>query len=168
MAWRRLGDKPLSEPMMDSLLTHIYASLGLNELIWAQRYNNYMYRNISGHDSQDTYRDKEIWHVSSFYFTWTVDRKLQNINEYTVAPIRFNWMGRAGHPLINLPVSLHRCLAFQLSDLHIHRLFHSLLASPLWQGCATRLSMAFDNRWTFQSVSLVQISLQQGHSPSYI
>ena len=23
MAWRRLGDKPLSEPMMDSLLTHI-------------------------------------------------------------------------------------------------------------------------------------------------
>ena len=33
MAWRRLGDKPLSEPMMDSLPTHnIYASLGLNEL----------------------------------------------------------------------------------------------------------------------------------------
>ena len=26
------GDKPLSEPMMVSLLTHIYASLGLNEL----------------------------------------------------------------------------------------------------------------------------------------
>ena len=36
MAWRRAGDKPLSEPMMVSLLTHIcvriYASLGLNEL----------------------------------------------------------------------------------------------------------------------------------------
>ena len=32
MAWRRSGDKPLSEPMMVSLLTHIYASLGLNEL----------------------------------------------------------------------------------------------------------------------------------------
>ena len=30
MAWRRPGDKPLSEPMMVSLLTH-YASLGLNE-----------------------------------------------------------------------------------------------------------------------------------------
>ena len=28
MAWRRPGDKPLSEPMMESLLTHIYASLG--------------------------------------------------------------------------------------------------------------------------------------------
>ena len=25
MAWRRPGDKPLSEPMMVSLLTHIYA-----------------------------------------------------------------------------------------------------------------------------------------------
>ena len=33
MAWRRPGDKPLSEPMMVSLLTwRIYASLGLNEL----------------------------------------------------------------------------------------------------------------------------------------
>ena len=32
MAWRRPGDKPLSEPMMVSLLTHIYALLGLNEL----------------------------------------------------------------------------------------------------------------------------------------
>ena len=32
MAWRRSGDKPLSEQMMVRLLTHIYASLGLNEL----------------------------------------------------------------------------------------------------------------------------------------
>ena len=32
MAWRRPGDKPLSEPMMISLTTYIYASLGLNEL----------------------------------------------------------------------------------------------------------------------------------------
>ena len=33
MAWRLPGDKPLSEPMMASLLTHIYASLGLNGLM---------------------------------------------------------------------------------------------------------------------------------------
>ena len=32
MAWRRAGDRPLSEPMMARLPTHIYASLGLNEL----------------------------------------------------------------------------------------------------------------------------------------
>ena len=31
MAWRRLGDKPLYEPMLVSLLT--YASLGFNELM---------------------------------------------------------------------------------------------------------------------------------------
>ena len=31
MAWRRKSDKPLSEPMMVSLL-NIYTSLGLNEL----------------------------------------------------------------------------------------------------------------------------------------
>ena len=33
MAWCRPGDKPLSELMVVSLLTCIYASLGLNELI---------------------------------------------------------------------------------------------------------------------------------------
>ena len=32
MAWRRPSNKPLSEPMMVRLTTHIYASLGLNEL----------------------------------------------------------------------------------------------------------------------------------------
>ena len=32
MAWRRPGDKPLSEPMMARFTTNIYASLGLNEL----------------------------------------------------------------------------------------------------------------------------------------
>ena len=30
MAWRHSGDKPLSEPMMVSLPTHVYASLGLS------------------------------------------------------------------------------------------------------------------------------------------
>ena len=34
MAWRRSGDKPLSEPMMVSY-RRIYASLGLNELTTA-------------------------------------------------------------------------------------------------------------------------------------
>ena len=33
MAWRRPGHKPLSEPMVVSLLTHLYASLGLNDLM---------------------------------------------------------------------------------------------------------------------------------------
>ena len=32
MAWRRPGDKPLSEPMMVLVYWRIYASLGLNEL----------------------------------------------------------------------------------------------------------------------------------------
>ena len=32
MAWRRPDDKPISEPMMVGLPTHIYVSLGLNEL----------------------------------------------------------------------------------------------------------------------------------------
>ena len=44
MAWRRPGDKPLSEPMVVSLLMHIYASLCLNhvnELIF-ERWNKLM------------------------------------------------------------------------------------------------------------------------------
>ena len=32
MAWRRLGDNPLSEPIMD-IYRRIYASLGLNDII---------------------------------------------------------------------------------------------------------------------------------------
>ena len=43
MAWRRPGDKPLSEPMMVSLLTHIYTSLGLNELIYVRGTNTYVF-----------------------------------------------------------------------------------------------------------------------------
>ena len=35
MAWRRPGDKPLSETMMVNLLTHICFTLGLNELTTA-------------------------------------------------------------------------------------------------------------------------------------
>ena len=31
MAWHRPGDKPLFEPMIVSLLTHLYASLSPNE-----------------------------------------------------------------------------------------------------------------------------------------
>ena len=40
MAWRRPGDKPLSEPMMVSSLTHvyIYASLGFNKLTFLHTY----------------------------------------------------------------------------------------------------------------------------------
>ena len=33
MTWRRSGDKPLSKPMVVSLLTYLYGSLGLNESI---------------------------------------------------------------------------------------------------------------------------------------
>ena len=44
LAWCRSGKKPLSEPMIVSLLTHIYASLGLNELthwgLLTQKYVN--------------------------------------------------------------------------------------------------------------------------------
>ena len=34
MAWRRPGDKPLSEPMMISLLTHIWATQSIMPLWW--------------------------------------------------------------------------------------------------------------------------------------
>ena len=44
MAWRRSGDKPLSETTMVSLLTHIYESLGLNELM-------FNYQQVNGHCS---------------------------------------------------------------------------------------------------------------------
>ena len=49
MAWRRSGDKPLSEQIMVILL-HIFASLGLNELtLW---YNTGYARIIDHHMNQ--------------------------------------------------------------------------------------------------------------------
>ena len=46
MAWRRPGDKPLSEPMMVSLLTHICViALGLNQL--TLKHTDKMYTNLS-------------------------------------------------------------------------------------------------------------------------
>ena len=42
MAWHRPGDKPLSEPMMFSLLTYIYMSLGLNGLTHGQGTADYL------------------------------------------------------------------------------------------------------------------------------
>ena len=40
MALRRPGDKSLSEPMMVSLLMHIYASLGFNEIKCVKNWDN--------------------------------------------------------------------------------------------------------------------------------
>ena len=48
MAWRRPGDKALSEPMMVSVLTHIYASRGLNELKpWSKDPNTYSCKTLA-------------------------------------------------------------------------------------------------------------------------
>ena len=33
MAWRRPVDKPLFEPMLVNLVTHVYAPIGLNEFL---------------------------------------------------------------------------------------------------------------------------------------
>ena len=43
MGWGRPGDKPLSEPMMVSLLTHIYASPSLNESVMLFFYASFMH-----------------------------------------------------------------------------------------------------------------------------
>ena len=47
MAWHRPGDKPLSEQMMVSLPTHIYASLGHNKLTRLIR--SWIFHKSAGH-----------------------------------------------------------------------------------------------------------------------
>ena len=54
MAWCRPGDKPLSEAMMVSLLTHIYASLGLNELSWILRFTLKLFSNVHNNYNNGT------------------------------------------------------------------------------------------------------------------
>ena len=60
MAWHRPGNKPFSEPMMVNLLTHIYASLGLNEL------------NPINHQLVTTY-DCAMCHTSPYHWWWYDD-----------------------------------------------------------------------------------------------
>ena len=72
MAWRRPGDKPLSEPTLVSLLTHIYASLGLNELNetiskWIQKYLTFVTM-LNRQRQQKTGQNRE--HV--FFVIWVI------------------------------------------------------------------------------------------------
>ena len=48
MAWHQPDDKPLSEPMIASLLIHIYVSLGLNELITSLKQDGHIYSSLNG------------------------------------------------------------------------------------------------------------------------
>ena len=61
MAWRRPGDKPLSEAMMVSLLTHIF---GLSELIQVTTLviqYGYMFTNFtSGHLTEMAVHNKQL------------------------------------------------------------------------------------------------------------
>ena len=57
MAWRRPGDKPLSEPMVVSLPTHIYASLGLNELMGVMAHPT-----LTEQDHKMSFRSKDHKH----------------------------------------------------------------------------------------------------------
>ena len=72
MAWRRSGDKPLSEPMMISLPTHIYASLGLNELTH-QWINHHWFRQWLVAWPAPSHYLNQCWDIVN----WTLGNKLQ-------------------------------------------------------------------------------------------
>ena len=69
MAWRRSGDKPLSDPMMVSLPTHIiYASLGLNELtISCYHFKNIWWSDISYQHSSNGELIISVVHMGTMY-----------------------------------------------------------------------------------------------------
>ena len=77
MAWRRSGDKPLSEPMMISLLTLI----SVTRLQWVKWYG--IRRHIDGQ-----YQAKFIYRVSS---SWLVYHRHLLINIDTILSIRSYW-----------------------------------------------------------------------------
>ena len=51
IAWCRPGGKPLSEPMMVSLLTHIYASRGLNLMLYIARDSTWILNSLRAGDT---------------------------------------------------------------------------------------------------------------------
>ena len=66
MAWRRLGDKPLSEPMMVSLLTHI----SVNPPQWVKQWRcRLSCTNLSiwYHDSYHRYMIWYNWYILYYY-----------------------------------------------------------------------------------------------------
>ena len=71
MAWRRPGDKPLSEPMMVRLPTHV-ASLGLNELklikVFYERIHRWLVDSpTNGHWCERRFHAKTLWYLP---FLW--------------------------------------------------------------------------------------------------
>ena len=82
MAWRRSGDKPLSEPMMASpglIYWHIYASLCLNEL-------NHISQLIIRQDTDYQFiifSSSEFSQYASFQSQWMILNVYMFIQEYT-------------------------------------------------------------------------------------
>ena len=103
MAWRRQSDKPLSEPLMVSLPTHIYASLGIKELNdhangSANTYINLknirlltaLFKPIAQLESVACWNELNVWQFihgqtvydNSFSFIWYFEHDIISIIEF--------------------------------------------------------------------------------------
>ena len=85
MAWCLSGDKSLSEPVVVSLLTHIYASLGLNEFnaVWCFYHDYVQY-------IMKAYRYDKIWMNSLKVPDWGPDKMVYIL--WMTFSNAFSWM----------------------------------------------------------------------------
>ena len=86
MAWRRPGDKPLSEPMMVRLLTHICVArpqwVNTNECSFMLRYPPYAIQGIPSSNIPETHHRESRPHHGTIYLTgiWYMYGKISNIS----------------------------------------------------------------------------------------
>ena len=100
MAWRRPGDKPLSEPRME-IYWRIYASLGLNELSWwlmQQAITAWCNMESLGPQWLNTLRPRENWH----HFADDIF-KYSFLNENVWNPITISLQFVPKVPINNIP-----------------------------------------------------------------
>ena len=80
MAWRRPDDKPLFEPMMVSLLTHICVTRPSDTYMCASKLGHYCFRWWLAACSAPSHHLNQIWIIISTRgnrFQWYVDRMIQ-------------------------------------------------------------------------------------------
>ena len=91
MAWRRPGDKPLSEPMIVSLLTHICVtrpqwvnSLWPWDVIWHQRHRSTLYWVMAWCCQAPSHYPIQFWLIIS-KILWNISPCIYNGNSFTIS-----------------------------------------------------------------------------------
>ena len=169
MAWRRSGDKPLSEPMTGKFGAHIYASLGLNELNVLQYSKTVSQGALKSHPLSLTFEcvwSRCAWHkvilsidaLAIFKFAlivrwyWPLNHKNLNIVTFYQFHIKFYLIKRRVQNIMKLTVEYRKifCVCKPVSWV----IFFILAKASYTQRPETRIR-TFPTNWHLTHCGLV-------------